>query len=171
MDFRHVLLLTALALHAESIAGLQWTAPAGWTNKGTAPMRAATYSVPATTGDTQPAECVVYFFGKGQGGPVDANIDRWKSQFTGAGGKPAPAKVGMRTLNGLPATTLDVTGNYSGMGGPLADSKSIAANYRLLGAILVNPEGNIFIKFTGPSKTVAANQPKFEQLLNSFRRP
>jgi hypothetical protein len=30
------------------------------------------------------------------------------------------------------------------------------------------PGGNIFIKFTGPAKTVAANQQKFEALLASF---
>ncbi len=44
------------------------------------------------------------------------------------------------------------------MGGPLAQSKSSAPGYRLLGAILVNPGGNIFLKFTGPAKTIAANQ-------------
>jgi hypothetical protein len=26
----------------------------------------------------------------------------------------------------------------------------------------------VFIKFTGPEKTIAANQPKFDQLINSF---
>ncbi|HXJ41594.1 MAG TPA: hypothetical protein VNH18_20115, partial [Bryobacteraceae bacterium] len=56
----------ALAVFAESSAGLKWTAPGAWASKGAAPMRAATY----TAGD---AECVVYFFGPGQGGTVDAN--------------------------------------------------------------------------------------------------
>jgi hypothetical protein len=43
-----------------------------------------------------------------------------------------------------------------------------ASGYRLLGAIIEGPGGNIFIKFTGPQKTIAANQPKFQQLLESF---
>jgi len=164
----YVLFAFCFALSAESIAGLKWAAPAGWKNLGSQTMRAATYSVPAAPGDSGQAECVVYFFGKGQGGPVDANIDRWKSQFQTPDGKPAPAKIGMRTIHGLPVTTIDVSGNYSGMGGPLADAKSSVPGYRLLGAILVNPGGNIFLKFTGPAKTVAANQVKFEQLLSSF---
>jgi hypothetical protein len=175
MDFRHAflcasLLSGAILLDAESVAGLKWTAPAGWKNQGQQTMRAATYSVPAAPGDKESSECVVYFFGQGQGGPIQANMDRWKSQFQTPDGKPAPAKIATRTVNGLPVTTIDVSGNYSGMGGPLATSTSVAKDYRLLGAILENPGGNIFLKFTGPSKTVTANQQKFEQLLASFSK-
>jgi hypothetical protein len=175
MDFRHAFLLASLLsaaslLDAESVAGLKWTAPAGWKNQGQQSMRAATYTVPAAPGDKDSSECVVYFFGQGQGGPIQANLDRWKSQFQTADGKPTPAKIATRTVNGLAVTTIDVSGNYSGMGGPLATSTSVAKDYRLLGAILVNAGGNIFLKFTGPSKTVTANQQKFEQLLTSFSR-
>jgi hypothetical protein len=42
--------------------------------------------------------------------------------------------------------------------------------YRLLGAIVEGPGGNVFLKFTGPMKTIAANQAKFEQLLTSFQK-
>jgi hypothetical protein len=175
MEFRHkflgaILLGAAMLSSAESVAGLKWTAPAGWKSQGSQPMRAATYAVPAVAGDKDSAECVVYFFGQGQGGPVQANMERWQSQFQTPAGKPAQAKIATRTVNGLPVTTIDVSGNYSGMGGPLSDSKSIAMGYRLLGAILVNPGGNIFLKFTGPMKTVTANQQKFEQLLGSFAK-
>jgi hypothetical protein len=31
-------------------------------------------------------------------------------------------------------------------------------------------EGNVFFKFTGPAKTVAAAQPQFDKLLNSIQR-
>jgi len=157
-------------LCAESVAGLKWTAPAGWKNLGSQTMRAATYSVPPAAGDKESSECVVYFFGKGQGGTIEANMERWKSQFQSSDGKPATAKTGQRTVNGLAVTTIDVSGAYSGMGGPLAQSKSTLPGYRLLGAILVNPGGNIFLKFTGPGKTVTANQQKFEQLLQSFAK-
>ncbi|HXP85162.1 MAG TPA: hypothetical protein VN841_10605 [Bryobacteraceae bacterium] len=175
MSFRHGFLFAsllggALLLSGESVAGLKWTAPAGWKNLGSQTMRAATYNVPAVAGDKDSAECVVYFFGQGQGGPIQANLDRWKSQFQTPDGKPSPAKIATRTVNGLAVTTIDVAGNYSGMGGPLATSASVAKDYRLLGAILVNPGGNIFLKFTGPAKTVTANQQKFEQLLASFSK-
>src|ERR1700690_1480542 len=89
----------AAALFAESGAGLHWTAPPGWKTGDPKPMRAATYIV----GD---AECVVYFFGQGQGGGVQANIDRWKGQFS----QPGPAKIGNRMVHGLKVTTIDIAG-------------------------------------------------------------
>lgn len=157
-----LLLAATLPLLAESAAGLHWTTPAGWKNDGTSrPMRAATYLVPGG------AECVVYFFGAGEGGPVEANLDRWKAQMLAPDGKPAAAKLRKRMVHGLTVSTLDSSGDYTGMGGPMA-AKSLEKDYRLLGAIIEGPGGNIFIKFAGPARTVGANQPKFEQLVGSF---
>lgn len=163
-----LLLLCSFGLCGESVAGLKWTPPAGWKSSGTTSMRAATYPVPPSPGDTQGAECVVYFFGLGQGGDVQANIDRWEGQFKAPGGKPAPAKVAKIAVHGLPVTTIDVSGEYSGMAGPISTGSALVSGYRLLGAIIESPTGNVFIKFTGPSKTMEANQAKFQQLLGSF---
>jgi len=145
------------------VAGLRWTPPAGWKSEGARPMRAATYMVDG-------AECVAYFFGAGQGGSIEANVERWKSQFRQPDGKPVDVKAGKRTIHGMAVTTLDISGDYSGMGGPMAAEKSVKSGYRLLGAIVEGAGGNIFLKFTGPSKTIAANQKKFEQLLESFEK-
>ena len=165
-----MLALIGFTLLAETVAGLRWTPPAGWKSEGTAPMRAATYKLPPAPGDQDAAECVVYFFGKDQGGTVQANIDRWSGQFTGANGKPADAKIAKRAVHGLPVTTIDVTGAYSGMGGPMATAKTLKSGYRLLGAIIEGSSGNVFLKFTGPTKTTAANERSFQQLLESFQK-
>jgi len=172
---RTLILLVSVALIpsavlAESAAGVQWTAPAGWTTQGPAPMRAATYTIPPAPGDRAGGECAVYFFGAGQGGSPEANIDRWNGQFTGSGGTRVTGKIAKRTVHGLPMTTLDVAGAYSGMGGPMAGASRTVAGYRLLGAIVEAPGGNVFIKMTGPAKTIAANQQKFELLLASLQR-
>jgi hypothetical protein len=163
-----VILLLAASLLAESVAGLKWTPPTGWKSEAPRPMRAATYTVPSTGGDAANAECVVYFFGAGQGGSVEANLDRWKGQILGSDGKPADAKIAKRTVHDLAVTTIDSSGDYTGMGGPMAAAKSVQSHYRLLGAIIEGPGGNVFLKFTGPAKTIAARQAEFEQLLNSF---
>jgi hypothetical protein len=131
-------------------------------------MRAATYSAAAVPGDQARAECAVYFFGKDQGGSVDANLQRWSGQFTTTTGAPAPAQVATRTVRGLKMTIIDTTGVYSGLGGPMGGSRPVPG-YRLLGAIVEGPGGNIFVKFTGPMRTIGANQLQFEQLLASFQ--
>jgi hypothetical protein len=157
----------ALPLFPESVAGLHWAAAMEWKNAGSAPMRAATYRVPLAAGDQGSAECVVYFFGEGQGGPVDANMERWNSQFQTTAGKRAGAQIKKRVIHGLPVTTIDVSGAYTGMAGPQAQSAAVPG-YRLLGAIVENPGGNIFLKFTGPARTVNAYAAAFEKLLTSF---
>jgi hypothetical protein len=169
MRMTSVVLLLVASLFAESVAALKWTPPPGWKTEEARPMRAATYTIAPAAGDTTSAECVVYFFGAQQGGSVQANLDRWKGQMLAPGGKPSDPKIAQRTIHGLTMTTIDVSGDYTGMGGPMATSKSVQKNYRLLGAIFEGPDGNVFIKFTGPAKIVTANQSAFEQLLNSFR--
>ena len=164
-----VLLLVALVL-GEAVAGLKWTSPAGWQAEGARPMRAASYTIPPAAGDATGAECAIYFFGPGQGGSVEANLDRWKGQMSAPDGKPAAAKIAKRTIHQLPVTTIDSAGDYTGMGGPMMASKSVQKNYRLLGAIVEGPNGNVFVKLTGPAKTVAAKRSEFEQLLNSFEK-
>lgn len=133
-------------------------------------MRAATYVVPPVSPDAQPSECVVYFFGRGQGGSVSDNLERWRGQVLGGDGKPATAKLDKRQSGGLTINRIDSTGSYTGMGGPMATSSRALPGYRLLGAVVEGPGGNnLFVKFAGPVTTIAANEKVFDQLLASFR--
>jgi hypothetical protein len=156
--------LTAFLLLGESGAGVQWVMPPSWKAEAQRPMRLATYRAGSDL------ECGVYYFGPGQGGSVDANLDRWIGQYLQADGKPskAAAKILKRTVHGLPVTTVDVSGAYTGMGGPTAQPGPAMPGYRLLGAIAEGPQGSIFFKFTGPSATVAANEPAFEKMIASL---
>lgn len=133
-------------------------------------MRLATYLTPPAAGDRDSGECGVFYFGQGEGGSVDANIDRWIGQFLQPDGKPArqAAKVEKRTIHGLRATTVDVSGSYTGMGGPGAPHSGPRPGYRLLGAVVEAPQGTVFFKFTGPVKTIAQNHSAFEKMLSTL---
>jgi len=163
-----LLLLASIGLiRAENAAGVHWTAPASWKSQAARPMRAATYVVPAAPDDKEDGECGIYYFGQGKGGSVDDNMKRWIGQFEPPQQEAQPRK---RTLSGLNVTSIDLSCTYTGAGGPMATTKTIKPGYRLLGAIVEAPEGLIFIKFTAPAKTVAANQVNFENLLKSLAR-
>jgi hypothetical protein len=133
-------------------------------------MRAATYLVPAAAGDTEDGECAVFFFGPGQGGGVEANIDRWIGQFEQPDGKPSAdrAKRKSETVNGIPVSMIDLTGTYKG-GGPAMGTSAPKTGYRLLGAIATGPQAGIFFKLTGPVKTVAAGEKEFHAMIASLR--
>jgi hypothetical protein len=160
------LLLTAW-LAADSGAGIRWDVPSNWKSEAQRPMRLATYTITAAPGDQDNGECGVYYFGPGQGGGVEANLDRWIGQFLQADGKSSKdaAKIAKRTLHGLKVTSVDVSGAYTGMAGPRAPQGAPKPGYRLLGAIVEGSQGSIFFKFTGPSKTIAQNQAAFEKML------
>jgi hypothetical protein len=172
---RNAILLLTLALSqavllAQPAGGLTWKMPAGWKAEPARPMRAATYTVAPAPGDKDPAECGIFFFGAGQGGSVEDNIERWRSQILGPDGKPATPRIDKRAARGMNITVVDSSGAYTGMGGPMAARSRAVPGYRLVGAVVQGAGGNnIFVKFAGPAKTIAANQQKFEELLLSFQ--
>src|ERR1043166_7012818 len=72
-----------VASSAASAAGIQWNVPAKWTTGEERPMRLTTYIIPGASG-SEDGECGVFFFGTGQGGDVNSNIQRWITQFEDA---------------------------------------------------------------------------------------
>jgi hypothetical protein len=78
-------------------AGLKWDTLTAWKNEGSGPMRAATYSMPTPAGDRENAECVVYLFGAGQGGPSKPISTAGKASSFRIASPPAP-----KSANALP---------------------------------------------------------------------
>jgi hypothetical protein len=167
------LVLLALAATAAAAAaspegaagGLRWTIPAGWQTTAERPMRVATYAIPAASGQ-EAGECGVFFFGRGQGGSVEDNLARWKSQFD----PPPTTKPVQKTVNGLKVHELDLSGTYLAPGGPMMQSQGKKPGWRLLGAIVEAPDGLVFFKCTGPAATIARAEKEFQALLKSVSK-
>jgi len=147
-------------------AGVHWVIPKAWSVMPPRQMRVATYAVPAAGGDPEGGECAVFFFGSGQGGDVDANIERWAAQFKSPG-KPARSA---KEVNGLKATLVQIAGTYLAPGGPMMQPQGEKKDYRLLGAIVAAPEGSVFFKLTGPARTVAAAESDFNAMIGKLSR-
>ncbi len=154
----------------DHVAGIGWTTPARWSVGAARPMRVVTYQIPPAAGDSEPAECAVYFFGAGQGGSVEANLDRWATQFAQPDGRPAVPRQMDRTLNGVTVHTIHVEGTYLAAGGPMGPVTQTKPGYAMWGAIVEAPQGLVFFKLTGPVKTVSDAQAEFEAMLGSLRR-
>jgi hypothetical protein len=153
-------------------AGVAWTVPSGWETGPARQMRVATYSIHAIAGDPEDAECAVYFFGTGQGGTVEANLDRWAHQFTAPDGQsPAqPGKIEKRVIAGLKVSTMTVSGTYLGAGMMTSQEQVKKPHSRMVAAIVEAPEGLVFFKLTGPLNTVAAAEGDFNSLLGTLHR-
>ena len=157
---------------AAQAGGVRWEAPEAWTKGPERPMRAATYRVPAAAGDSEDAECAVFYFGVGRGGTVKANVDRWFRQFEQPDGQPSSqvAKVEEQIINGLKVTTVSLAGTYLASGGPMAQQATAKPGFHMLAAIVEAPQGPVFFKLTGPSKTVLGGRKEFEGFLQTLKR-
>lgn len=156
----------------QNVAGeLRYKVPEGWVvDKPTSNMRVAQYKLPKITGDGDDGLLVLYYFGQGQGGTPQANIDRWIDQMTQPDGSSSKdkARTEALTVNGLQVSTVDVLGSYSGgmaQDSAPQDSKAI---YRLRAAIIDTPKGSYFVKLTGPEKTVGHWEQAYSEYIKSF---
>jgi hypothetical protein len=161
---------TAAPARAGSAGDLRFQAPAQWKSEPpSSSMRVAQYLLPRAEGDAEDAALVVYYFGQGQGGSVEANLDRWVNQMQQPDGRPSKerAKTETMTVNGLNVTLLDVTGTYLGSdmgGGGPQQSKSSS---RMRAAVIETPKGAYFIKLVGPEKTVSRWDQEFMAFVKS----
>jgi len=103
-----------------------------------------------------------YHFGKGQGGGVKANLDRWKGQFQGET-KVTPEE---KTYEKQKVTIVTMTGTYL-VGPPFGGNKVATPNYMLLGAIIPHPGGDVFLKMTAPETDLKKVIADFEKLIAS----
>ena len=153
-----------------SAAGLGFEAPVTWISEApSSSMRLAQYRLPGLEGNPEDAELAVFYFG-GQGGSVQANVDRWIGQFSNLDGSPVTdPRVSQRDANGIPLTIVDVRGTYHQSQGPMMAQTTAKENYRMLAAVAEGPAGPTFFKLTGPQPTVDHFEESFNSFLNTLR--
>ena len=150
------------------------TIPDGWLEKPVkSQMRQGNYTLPKIAADNFDAEMVVYYFGQGQGGAVQANLDRWASQFKQPDGKNSKDLMKSSTLNvgSFSGTLADVTGTYQRPTNPnmMMSPTEDAPGWRMLAAIVDTDQGPYFFKLVGPEATVNNWEGSFGEYLKTLR--
>ncbi|HEY4303701.1 MAG TPA: hypothetical protein VGM82_04505 [Gemmatimonadaceae bacterium] len=150
-----------------SLLDYHTTVPAKWMTRAPAStMRLAEYVVPIDAQGS--AEVVVYFFGKGQGGNVDANLERWKAQFSTPDGSSVPETITRDSTASFPITFAEYRGNYRrGIGTGSTDS--VRTGQTLIAGIAETPRGVLFIQLFGNSARVAEEKSAFTAFVRGLR--
>jgi hypothetical protein len=150
---------------AVEFLGLRGSKPATWVWRAPVnPMRIANYTVPGQ-GEADAGEVIVFYFGPGQGGSLDANIERWEGQFRGPEDKPVKATTQSLQVDGMNVTLVELAGEYMPMG-----QTWYTPDQLFITAVLDAPAGSVFIRLTGPSQTVEANREAFMGLVRGLKR-
>ncbi len=136
------------------------TAPANWlVRPPSSSARLAQFVIPSSDTATN-VEVVAYYFGASQGGGVEANLARWKSQFSSPDGSPVVERVTRDSSGAFPVTIAEYSGSYRrGIGAGSADS--VRAGQTLIATIVTTPRGPLFIQLFGPSALAAAERARF----------
>jgi hypothetical protein len=133
--------------------------PEGWTEAPANSLRLINL-VPA--GDPR-AECYVTIL-PGDGGGVNANINRWREQMSlEPYTEEEFAALPKRTLLGVEAVYVEFEGLYTGMSGDQSEP-----NYKLAGLILPLNNSGMFIKMLGPKDVIDKEMARFEAFCSSF---
>jgi len=133
-----------------TVAGINFESPESWeSSEPSNNMRKAQFSASSPSGKT--AEVVFYYFGSGNTGGIQANVDRWMKQFE----DPQDKKVNTETINRTRVTYAQAHGTF--LSGRPFGPKAPKPGYGLLAAIIEGKGGAVFIKITGPKSAVEAN--------------
>jgi len=146
---------------------LEMTTPEGWIKKQPrVGIIAYEFAVPAAKGDKNDGRMTVMV----AGGGIDANVRRWYGQFNqpDGGNTEDVASVEKKKIAGHHVHLIDIAGTYLDRRGPVAPAVA-RKNYRMMAAIIETKQGNFFVKFYGPARTVAENEAGFLRMIDGLQ--
>ena len=141
-----------------------FTKPAKWVEQKIASrMRAAQFGVPGKDGKVA-GECVFFYFGPGQSGGAQANLQRWVGQFAP---NPKPlVKTENAKFGSTPVVFLFAEGTFMS-GSPFGGAKVAKPDYAMVAAVLGTKPGYIFVKMTGPKEAVEVGRVAFKKMVET----
>jgi hypothetical protein len=152
------------------VGDLKFTIPSRWQIEPVvSPARGGQWRVPPLHGEGEGGEVVVFYFGPGIGGTWKENIEAWIGTMFNAEGHPAAAEVKHHTTGALKISQVVIFGTYNQVVSLPGVPPVPKSNYGLLGAVIENPQGNIYWRFTGPEPLITANLPLFNRVIDSVR--
>jgi hypothetical protein len=144
--------------------GITFQAPASWKSGNPSGMRAAELKVDPMEGDDYPAELVVFAL-TGDGGGVNANLERWRKMFKDKDGNPPEIKTKEVKGKNVDAITRAETSGHYYPSQAVGRKDPDRPGARLLGAIVLGDGVSYFIRMVGPDKTMTKLRPDFDDML------
>ena len=150
------------------VGDLKFTIPAKWQIEHVeSPARGGQWHVPPLAGQNEGGEVVVFYFGPGLGGSAKENVEAWIGTMTNVESHPAAEEVKHHDTGGFKITQLAIFGTYNQVVAMPGVPPLEQPDYGLLGAVIENPNGNIYWRFTGPEALITASQALFNKVIDS----
>jgi hypothetical protein len=152
------------------VGDLTFTLPAKWQIEPVdSPARGGQWRVPPLHGTGESGELVAFYFGPNIGGTAKENIEAWIGTMSGLEGHPAAAEQKTRQTGPFKISQVVIFGTYNRFVSLPGVPPQPMPNYGLIGAVVENPQGNIYWRFTGPEPLITANLPLFTKIIDSVK--
>ena len=156
-------------------ADLTAQAPAEWkAQEPKSQIRTHEYVLPSPEKDVADGILFVTHFGKGGGGGLEANLQRWYGmveQPDGSSTEKAAKKVEIKDVAGGKVVWLDMSGTYLDRPTPMSQQVTRRAKYRVFAAMIdAGQEGPYWVRAYGPESVMKANRDGFERFLKSIAK-
>jgi hypothetical protein len=157
------------------VGDLKFTIPSKWRIEPVETLaRGGQWRVPPLRAGGEGGQVVVFYFGtESDGTPIGGtpreNIEAWIGTMFNAEGHPAAAEVKHHEITGFKISEVVLFGTYNQVVSLPGVPPVPKSNYGLLGAVIENPQGNIYWRFTGPEALITANLPLFNKILDSVK--
>ncbi len=150
---------------------LSYQVPKEWIQEEpSSSMRLSQYRLPGVQGKADAVMAEFHF--PGTGGTVEANLQRWYSQFKQPDGSPTGHHAQRKEVeaNGMKVVVVYVTGTYlQSPSGMMMGDVVEKPGYAMLAAIAETPVGPWFFKAVGPKETIDHWRPAFEKFVQTFK--
>ena len=148
---------------------LSFQVPATWKKENpSSAMRKAQYKVDPVKGDEAATELAVFAL-PGAAGGVDANVERWQSQFKDKDGNTPKAKVTKVKGQNTDVTLVEIAGHWFPPPFPGLPRQPDVPGARFLGAIVLTGDTGYYIRLVGPEKTVDSSRADYDKLITSIK--
>lgn len=94
---------------------------------------------------------------------VDANVDRWKSEFTKIDNSDRLSLAGGKSI------MVSIKGTYKKKPFPMAQDFKEVQNYMMLACIITTKDGPFYFKMVGEASILSEEVSKFKEFLNSYK--
>lgn len=142
----------------KSFQGIKLTIPAGWEERPAASeFIQAEYRIPSPEGNIR-----VTF--SSAGGGKEANVERWRGQFSRGTDDPEPQQETV-VIDGQEAILVELFGTFRDGFGGTGEQR----NWCMFGAVIPTGPVNFFVKMTGPRKAVTGQREAFRELVTTAK--
>jgi hypothetical protein len=129
-------------------------------------------TLPQQPEDNSPLELIIYYFGSSNPDDLQTNIKAWQEEIEPSPiltNRPTPTTTTRKIANYYTAHEIKLNGQLKIIAPYPSLPPITLPNYQLIGLIIEKPEGNLYLRLTGPTQSIDRFKKTWNDFISSIR--